>query len=138
MCFPRQHKTNSVFTRLGVLSIVVADVDKPNTRLFVDKDSGARHPVFGHATDKKIPAGELVTGELPLIALQRTDIEAPNTDTRVIPPSRTTSISYCGVPFETTFGDRRERDHVHIPSHAIGGSKKNALMAFRRKKVRNK
>ena len=37
---------NAVFARLGVLGLVVADVDEANTRLFIDKDSGARHPMF--------------------------------------------------------------------------------------------
>ena len=94
--------------------------------------------MFCDATNKKIPTDKLVTCELPFVALEGADVKTPYADAGIISPARETGISHCRIPLETTFRDSREGHHTRIPSHSVCRTKKNALVAFGLKSIRNK
>jgi hypothetical protein len=100
---PRHHEADAVLSRFGIVGLVVTYINKTNTRLIVNQNSGARHPVFCDATNEKIPADKLVTCELPFVALKGADVTTPYTNTGIISPARETGISCCRIPLETTF-----------------------------------
>jgi hypothetical protein len=76
-----------VLPGLGVLVCRVPHINKTNAGLLIHKSTRVRHPVLRDTANEKIPACKLVASQLKLIPLERSAIEATDTNMRGAPPS---------------------------------------------------